>query len=60
MDKALIIFLITYIVIAIGRPPIFRIDRTGAALIGASLMIILNVLDIESAYKTIDYTTHAG
>lgn len=33
MDKTLIIFLMTYIVIAIGRPPIFRIDRTGAALI---------------------------
>ena len=57
MDKALIIFLITYIVIAIGRPPIFRIDRTGAALIGASLMIVLNVLDIETAYKAIDYKT---
>jgi Na+/H+ antiporter NhaD/arsenite permease-like protein len=57
MDKALIIFLLTYIVIAVGRPPIFRVDRTGAALIGASLMIILNVLDIETAYKAIDYKT---
>jgi Na+/H+ antiporter NhaD/arsenite permease-like protein len=57
MDKALVIFLITYIIIAIGRPPIFRIDRTGAALIGASFMIILNVLDIEAAYKAIDYKT---
>jgi Na+/H+ antiporter NhaD/arsenite permease-like protein len=59
MDKALIIFLITYIVIAVGRPPIFRIDRTGAALIGASMMIILNVLDIKTAYKAIDYKTIA-
>jgi Na+/H+ antiporter NhaD/arsenite permease-like protein len=57
MDKALIIFLLTYIVLAIGRPPIFRIDRTGAALIGASMMIILNVLNIEAAYKVIDYRT---
>jgi len=57
MDKALIIFLSTYIIIAIGRPPIFRIDRTGAALIGASLMILLNVLDIETAYRAIDYRT---
>ena len=57
MDKALIIFLLTYIVLAIGRSPIFRIDRTGAALIGASMMIILNVLNIAAAYKAIDYKT---
>ncbi len=57
MDKAFVIFLLTYAVIAVGRPPIFRIDRTGAALIGASLMIVLNVLDISTAYKAIDYKT---
>ena len=57
MDKAFVIFLITYAVIALGQPPLFRIDRTGAALIGASLMIVLNVLDIETAYKAIDYQT---
>lgn len=57
MDKALFIFLLTYIVIAIGQPPLFRIDRAGAALIGASLMIVTNVLDIEAAYRAIDYRT---
>jgi Na+/H+ antiporter NhaD/arsenite permease-like protein len=57
LDRALIIFLVTYVVIAIGRPPIFRIDRTGAALIGASLMIASGVVDIETAYRAIDYKT---
>ncbi len=57
MDKALVIFLLTYAVIAIGQPPIFRIDLAGAALIGASLMVITNVLDIDAAYRAIDYRT---
>ncbi len=57
MDKALIIFLLTYVVIAIGRPPLFRIDRAGAALIGASLMIVTGVIDIDTAYRAIDYRT---
>lgn len=57
MDKALFIFLLTYLAIAAGQPPLFRIDRAGAALIGASLMIVTNVLDIEAAYRAIDYRT---
>jgi Na+/H+ antiporter NhaD/arsenite permease-like protein len=57
MDKALIIFLFTYVIIAIGRPPLFRIDRAGAALIGASLMIVSGVIDIDDAYRAIDYRT---
>lgn len=57
IDKALFIFLLTYIVIAVGQPPFFRIDRAGAALIGGSLMIVANVIDIEAAYRAIDYRT---
>src|SRR5947208_16581365 len=33
------IFAVTYLVIAIGRLPGFRLDRAGAALVGASLML---------------------
>jgi len=36
---AIVIFLATYVVIAAGRLPGFRLDRAGAALIGASLMV---------------------
>ncbi|HYQ48146.1 MAG TPA: anion transporter [Thermodesulfovibrionales bacterium] len=57
MDKALFIFLLTYAVIAVGQPPIFRIDRAGAALIGASLMLVTGVIDIDAAYRAVDYRT---
>jgi len=57
MTAALIIFAATYFVIAIGRLPGFRVDRTGAAIIGAALMIAFNVLTIEEAYAAIDYDT---
>ncbi len=52
-----LIFLGTYLVIAIGRLPGFRVDRTGAAIIGASLMIAFNVLTLEEAYAAINYDT---
>jgi Na+/H+ antiporter NhaD/arsenite permease-like protein len=54
---ALLIFLATYVVLAIGRLPGFRVDRTGAAIIGAALMVGCNVLTFEQAYAAIDYNT---
>ena len=54
---ALLIFFGTYLVLAVGRLPYFRVDRTGAAIIGASLMIGCNVLTFEEAYRAIDYDT---
>ena len=32
-------------------------DRTGAAIIGASLMVAFNVLSLDEAYAAIDYNT---
>lgn len=57
MDIASVIFLLTYTVIALGQPPLFRIDRTGAAIIGASLMVIFKILSVYDAYEAIDYKT---
>jgi len=54
---ALVIFAATYLVLAIGRLPGFRVDRTGAAIIGASLMLAANVLTVEEAYAAINYDT---
>src|SRR5882757_6212006 len=34
---AVVIFIATYVVIAIGKLPRFQLDRTGAALLGATL-----------------------
>ncbi len=57
MWTALAIFLATYLVMALGRLPWFRIDRTGAAIIGASLMIGSGTLSVNDAYAAIDYNT---
>jgi Na+/H+ antiporter NhaD/arsenite permease-like protein len=54
---AIIIFLATYLVIALGRLPGLRLDRAGAALIGASLMVATNALSLEEAYRAIDFDT---
>src|SRR6476659_10474928 len=42
---------------AIGRLHGFRVDRTGAAIVGASLMIACNVLTAAEAYAAINYET---
>ncbi|MBI4877920.1 MAG: anion transporter [Acidobacteria bacterium] len=54
---AVLIFLAVYLVLAAGRLPGFRVDRTGACIIGAAFMIGLDVLDFQQAYAAIDYDT---
>ena len=54
---ALLIFLGTYLVIAMGGVPGWRVDRTGAAIIGASLMLAFDVLPVEEAYAAVNYDT---
>lgn len=54
---ATIIFIATYFVLAVGRLPGFRIDRTGAAVIGAAAMLACNVLTVEEAWRAIHFET---
>src|SRR6266852_838522 len=54
---AVLIFVVTYVVVAIGKLPGFQIDRAGAALLGASLMVAFGVIPIEDAYRAIDFDT---
>ena len=54
---AILVFLAVYLVLALGRLPGFRVDRTGACIIGASLMIAFGVLDLDQAYAAINYDT---
>jgi Na+/H+ antiporter NhaD/arsenite permease-like protein len=54
---AIAIFALTYLVVAIGRLPGFRLDRAGAALVGASLMVAVGALPLEEAPKAIDFDT---
>ena len=60
-DLALIatvaIFIATYTVVALGKVPVYRIDRAGAALLGGSLMLAIGVLTPQEAYRAIDFDT---
>src|SRR5437868_1525342 len=53
------IFAVTYIAIAIGRLPGFRLDRAGAALVGASLMLAVGGVGIDEMSRVIDFDTVA-
>lgn len=54
---ALAIFAATYVIVALGKIPVYRIDRAGAALLGGSLMVGAGVLSLEEAYRAIDFDT---
>lgn len=54
VSATFVIFVATYAGIALGRVPGFRIDRAGIALVGASLMVALGVLDLDEAFRAID------
>lgn len=47
----------TYLVLAIGRAPFLRVDRAGATIVGATLMIAAGVLSLDEAYAAIDFRT---
>src|SRR5438552_1423698 len=54
---AVLIFAATYLVLAVGRLPRFRVDRTGAAIIGATLVVALNILTVPEAIDAINTDT---
>ena len=57
MIAALLIFSGTYFVLSVGRMPGFRIDRTGAAIIGAALMVAFCVLTMDEAIRSVNHET---
>jgi Na+/H+ antiporter NhaD/arsenite permease-like protein len=54
---AILIFAATYLVMAVGKLPGYRLDRAGAALLGAALMVAAGVLSVEEAYAAVDMET---
>jgi Na+/H+ antiporter NhaD/arsenite permease-like protein len=54
---AAVIFVASYLALAIGKIPGFGIDRAGVALVGAGLMVAAGVLSPEEAYRAIDLDT---
>ena len=54
---ALAIFIGTYFVLALGRAPGLRVDRAGAAVIGASLMVASGSIGFQEALSAVDWPT---
>ncbi len=54
---AALVFVLTYSVLAFGQAPLLRIDRTGAAIVGAILMVTIGGLSMAQAWAAIDYRT---
>lgn len=54
---AYIIFLASYLVFAVGKFPGLKVDRTGAAIIGAVAMVAFRVVSARDALGSIDFGT---
>jgi Na+/H+ antiporter NhaD/arsenite permease-like protein len=54
---AYLIFLGSYCVFALGKFPWMKIDRPGAAIIGAVLMVAFRVVGAREALESIDFAT---
>lgn len=57
MTSALIIFILTYLFIAVQKFPKVHLDLPSGALIGAVLMVVSGVLPLKEAYAAIDLDT---
>jgi Na+/H+ antiporter NhaD/arsenite permease-like protein len=56
-SPTVIIFIVTYMGVALGRIPGLTLDRTGIALLGAIGMIISGAVPLQSALEAIDLPT---
>ncbi|PYN27486.1 MAG: anion transporter [Candidatus Rokuibacteriota bacterium] len=54
---ALVAFAGTYLGLALGRLPVFRVDRTGVAIIGAAIVVVTGVLPWDQAVASVDAHT---
>jgi Na+/H+ antiporter NhaD/arsenite permease-like protein len=52
---ALLIFAVTYFLIAVQRLPFVRLNRPAAGLLGAVAMVVFGVLPLSDAYAAIDF-----
>ena len=57
MDTTLLIFLLVYLAMGLGQLPGFRVDRTGAAIVGMLAMLVAGSITPEAAWNAIDYRT---
>lgn len=57
MDLTIAVFLLVYLAMAFGHLPGFKVDRTGAAIVGAMILIALGLITPQAAWEAIDYRT---
>ena len=57
MDLTILIFLLVYLAMALGGLPGLKIDRTGAALVGALAMLAAGKIAPRAAWDAIDYSS---
>lgn len=57
MNSTVIIFLLVYLAMALGKLPGLKVDRTGAALVGALAMLIMGDISGKEAWDSISYTS---
>lgn len=53
------VFAATYLELAMGRLPVFRVDRTGVAIIGAAAMVVIGAIPWDAAVAAVDFHTLA-
>lgn len=54
---SLIIIILTLVGVAIGRYPVFRMNRATIVLVGSTILIITGTISLDQAYKAIDLDT---
>jgi Na+/H+ antiporter NhaD/arsenite permease-like protein len=57
MSLTTLIFLLTYMGVALGRIPGLMLDRTGIALLGAIAMIVAGTISLPQAVQAVDLPT---
>jgi Na+/H+ antiporter NhaD/arsenite permease-like protein len=54
-----VVFALVYLAMALGRLPGFKVDRAGAALIGALILQVADTIEEKDAWLAVDYKTMA-
>jgi Na+/H+ antiporter NhaD/arsenite permease-like protein len=52
-----LILIIVFLVFTVGKSPVFRLDRAGAAIVGATLTVALGILSFDQASLAVDFRT---
>ena len=57
MTLTLAVFLLVYVAMGVGQVPGFKVDRTGAAIVGALVLMAAGRITPQAAWDAIDYRT---